>query len=134
MDGGFHPPVRALKLVEPPSPAPARCLDCDQELAGKFCHHCGQAAKTKRFTFHDFLHEVPHALIHLDHTLLHTVKALLTKPGETIRAYLDGKRTKIYSPVSLFFMLAGIVAIVQLTKETVHVQSDADTLLAQAKG
>lgn len=132
MESGFHPPIRALKLVEPPPEAPAparsRCLDCDEELAGKFCHGCGQAAKTKRFTFHDFLHEIPHALIHLDHALVHTLKALLRRPGPAIREYLEGKRTKVYSPVSLFFMLAGVVALVKIASEPAFV-ADPENIL-----
>lgn len=111
MESGFPPPVRALKLVAPPAPAPPRCLNCDGELGGKFCQECGQPAKVKRFTFHDFLHEVPHALLHFDHALPRTLKGILTRPGATIRAYLEGKRAHVYSPISLFFMMAGLAVL-----------------------
>ena len=69
----------------------------------------------KRFTFGAFLHELPHELAHLDHALPHTLPALLTRPGPTIRAYLAGKRARVYSPIGLLFLLSGLLALAMVT-------------------
>lgn len=111
IQSGRYPPLRVVSL---PTVETKPCLNCDAPLGGKFCQHCGQPAKVKRYTFGAFLHELPHELLHLDHALPHTLKALLTKPGSTIRAYLDGKRARIYSPIALLFLLSGLVALVTI--------------------
>ncbi|MFO0738761.1 MAG: DUF3667 domain-containing protein [Labilithrix sp.] len=88
------------------------CLNCAEVLAGKFCHSCGQSAKTpKRITVGAILHELPHAVLHLEHALPHTILALLRRPGHTIRDYLGGKRAKVYSPFTLLFLVSGLLGL-----------------------
>lgn len=98
-----------------PAPADAsRCLNCDHELGGDFCHRCGQAAKVRRFTLQDFVREVFRAF-ELEHALPRTLIGILARPGSTIRAYLDGKRVSTYSPVNLLVLCGGLVALATIS-------------------
>lgn len=109
--------IRALEPVPatPPAQSPAlRCLNCDEELGGDFCQRCGQAAKVRRFTMQDFVREVFRAF-ELEHALPRTLIGILTRPGATIRAYLDGKRVSAYSPVNLLVLCGGLVALATIS-------------------
>jgi hypothetical protein len=91
--------------------AAKRCLNCDTPLAGAYCHVCGQRGSVQRFTLRGLLHEVPHAVFHVDRGLWATLRQLLRRPGTTINAYLDGKRIRFFNPLTLLFLSAGVSAL-----------------------
>lgn len=84
------------------------CLNCKRPLTGKYCSHCGQKADTHRIGIHFLWHDIQHGLLHVDKGILYTVKELFTRPGYTIREFLEGKRINHFKPFSLVIILAGI--------------------------
>jgi hypothetical protein len=89
------------------------CLNCNQTLNGNFCQNCGQKATTHRYSIQHFLaHDLVHGWLHFDKGLLYTLKALFTRPGHSIREYIEGKRAQHYNFVAL--MLIGIVVSIFL--------------------
>lgn len=71
------------------------CLNCSQPVHGNFCAHCGQKATTHRFSLRYFLvHDLVKKVFHFDKGILHTVKALFTRPGHSTREYIQGKRAQ----------------------------------------
>ena len=87
------------------------CQNCNSELNGNFCSHCGQSSDTHRLNFHFLLHDIQHGLLHIDKGLLYTTKELFTRPGHSIREFLQGKRVKHFKPISLVLILAGIYGL-----------------------
>lgn len=79
----------------------------------KFCHECGQKTDTHRIDFHYFLHEVPHNIFHVDGGILFTLKELFTRPGHTIREYLEGKRQPHFKPIMLVLIMGSVCALIQ---------------------
>ena len=93
-------------------PAHPNCLDCGAALTDRFCAHCGQPANTHRITLkHLLLHDLPHSIWHVDKGLFFTFWQMLTRPGLTIRGYLDGQRTRQFRPVSYLLLLVGLPAL-----------------------
>ena len=92
-----------------------RCRNCNQHLLlnQKFCHECGQRTDTHRINFHYFLHELPHNIFHVDGGIIFTLKELFTRPGHTIREYLDGKRQPHFKPVMLVLIMGSVCALIQ---------------------
>lgn len=92
-----------------------RCRNCNQHLLmnQKFCHECGQKTDMHRIDFHYFLHEVPHNIFHVDGGILFTLKELFTRPGHTIREYLEGKRQPHFKPVMLVLIMGSVCALIQ---------------------
>lgn len=88
------------------------CRNCGAETTGKYCHACGQKSHTSRLTLGYFLHEIPHAVFHVDRGFGATLKGLATRPGETINHYLDGKRARFFNPLTLLVIIAGISAFI----------------------
>ncbi len=86
----------------------ATCKNCGTTIQGLYCHQCGQAASTHRLGFGDLWHDFQHGLFHVDKGLLYTVKQLFSRPGHSIREYLQGKRVKHFRPFSLVIILSGI--------------------------
>ena len=77
------------------------CLNCGAELAGDFCHRCGQHAHVHR-TLTAFFHDFLHGVLHFEGKIWRTLPLLAWKPGELTRDYINGKRASFISPVALF--------------------------------
>lgn len=88
------------------------CANCGTTAIGDFCHACGQRLGVHRLTLPHLLHEIPHAVFHVDRGILVTLRALATRPGPTINGYLDGHRVRYFNPLSLLMLLAGLCALI----------------------
>ncbi|GAB3639629.1 DUF3667 domain-containing protein [Spirosoma arcticum] len=89
------------------------CQNCDHEYAGHFCSQCGQRADTHPVNWHYIWHEIPHSVWHVDHGIAYTLRQLLTRPGHTIREFLEGRRINHYRPLALLFLLGAIYLFIQ---------------------
>lgn len=88
------------------------CLNCSNRFDGKFCNECGQKAATHRFTIHEWLHEIPHSILHVDGGFFQTFKHLCLRPGNMIREYLDGRRKSYFSPFLYILIWCGIFVVI----------------------
>ena len=86
----------------------ATCQNCNHALHGKYCSNCGQPANTHRINLHFLWHDIQHGLLHMDKGILFTTKELFTRPGHSIREFIEGKRVKHFKPISLVLVLAGM--------------------------
>lgn len=88
------------------------CANCGTPAAGAYCHACGQRIEIHRLTLPHLLHEIPHAVFHVDRGILVTIRELALRPGRTINGYLDGRRIRYFNPLSLLMILAGLCALI----------------------
>ena len=88
------------------------CLNCNNSFTGDFCNLCGQKAATHRFSMHEWLHEIPHSIFHVDSGFFLTIKTLLVRPGDAVREYLEGKRKLLFSPFIYVLVWCGIFVVV----------------------
>ncbi len=91
--------------------ANVKCKNCEHIFHGNFCQHCGQSAKIKRIDFQYFLHDIPHSIFHIDKGFTFTLKELFTRPGYTLKEYLQGKRVKHFKPFAFVVLLSTICTI-----------------------
>lgn len=82
------------------------CKNCSQIYKGHYCNNCGQPAETHPINLHFLWHEVQHSLLHFDNGIPYTGKQLFTRPGHSIREFIEGKRIKHFKPISLVMVLA----------------------------
>ena len=74
------------------------CLNCDAHVSQNYCAQCGQKTSTHRFSLqHFFIHDFVHGIFHLDKGFLFTIKELLTRPGHSVREYIQGKRVNHFN-------------------------------------
>lgn len=90
------------------------CKNCGHQFVGKFCNNCGQSATTHRMNFHFLWHDIQHGLLHFDKGIFYTTKELFTRPGHSIRAYVEGKRVNHFKPFSMIILLATIYGFLSL--------------------
>jgi hypothetical protein len=85
------------------------CLNCNEKIAGKFCSNCSQASSTHRFSLaHVFKHDFIHGIFHFDKGFFYTIKELFTRPGHSIREYVQGKRVKHFNYFATIILLLTI--------------------------
>jgi hypothetical protein len=93
----------------------SKCLNCGAELAGPYCHECGQHAHVHR-TLTSFFHDFAHGVLHFEGKIWRTLPLLAWKPGELTRRYIDGQRASFVSPIALFlFSVFLMFAVMGLT-------------------
>lgn len=89
------------------------CKNCNQIYAGNFCNNCGQQSDTHRLNLHFIWHDIQHAFFHFDKGVLYTAKELFTRPGDSIREFVEGKRVKHFKPISLVIILATLYGVLR---------------------
>ena len=77
------------------------CLNCGAQLAGPYCHECGQNAHVHR-TLTAFFHDFLHGVLHFEGKIWRTLPLLAWKPGDLTRRYIRGQRAGFISPIALF--------------------------------
>jgi len=91
------------------------CLNCGAELAGPYCHQCGQRGHVHR-TLGAFFHDLLHSVLHFEGKMWHTLPLLAWQPGELTRRYIHGERARFVSPMALFlfsvFLMFAVVSLV----------------------
>ena len=76
------------------------CKNCNEPLVGKYCSNCGQSAGVQRISISTLIHDLPHAVFHIDKGILFNFVQLLKRPGRAIEDYLSGKRKSFFHPAS----------------------------------
>lgn len=82
------------------------CKNCHQVFKGHYCNNCGQSAETHKINAHFLWHDIQHGLLHFDKGILYSLKQLFTRPGHSIREFIEGKRVRHFKPLSLVVLLA----------------------------
>jgi|GEM_PF-5375790 hypothetical protein len=78
------------------------CLNCRQELTGRFCSSCGQDSRPFKRSLGSILSGAAEGLFDLDGKILKSIIPILTSPGKLTLAYLDGKRRAQVNPFQLY--------------------------------
>ena len=71
----------------------------------------GQAKKLRRIDRHYIVHEIEHFL-HFEKGILHTIRALLFAPGQTVRRFLTEDRDRIVKPITFIIITSLIYTVV----------------------
>ncbi|MBS7253781.1 DUF3667 domain-containing protein [Flavobacterium branchiicola] len=87
------------------------CKNCHQVFKGHYCNNCGQPADTHKINVHFLLHDIQHGLLHFDKGILYSLKQLFTRPGHSVREFIDGKRVKHFKPLSLVVVLGTLYGV-----------------------
>lgn len=91
------------------------CKNCGNHFTGNFCNLCGQSAHIHEINQHFVWHELKHSFLHWDAGITYSIKQLFSRPGHSIREFLEGKRVKHFSPVGLVLFLAGIYGVIAIS-------------------
>lgn len=87
------------------------CKNCGAVFEGNYCNNCGQPAATHDINTSFVVHDLQHGLMHINGGILHSARELFSRPGHSIREYIEGKRMKHYKPLSMLIILAGLYSL-----------------------
>ncbi|RKR05292.1 uncharacterized protein DUF3667 [Flavobacterium sp. 90] len=87
------------------------CKNCKHVFHGNYCNNCGQTAETHKINAHFLWHDIQHGLLHFDVGIPYSIKELFTRPGHSIREFIEGKRVKHFKPISLVVVLATLYGL-----------------------
>lgn len=86
-----------------------KCLNCEQVVKENYCSNCGQESGTHRYSLqHFFVHDFVHGIFHFDNGFFYTIKELFTRPGHSVREFINGKRTKHFNYFATVIILLTI--------------------------
>jgi Protein of unknown function (DUF3667) len=93
----------------------AICANCAAALSGNFCSNCGQ----KRFVesdrrFGHLVRQLLESATDLDGRVWRTLRALMFQPGLLSREYIEGRRKRWVSPISLFLAVSVVYFLAPL--------------------
>ncbi len=78
------------------------CLNCNTEIAGRFCQNCGQEnLETKESVWYLISHFFKD-ITHFDGKFFSTLKYLFAKPGFLSKEYMIGRRASYVNPIRLY--------------------------------
>jgi len=85
------------------------CQNCNEIITGNFCANCGQKTSVHRYSFKHFIeHDLIHGIWNIDNGFFFTIKELLTRPGHSIRKFINGKRVGYFSALTLLLIILGV--------------------------
>ncbi len=97
------------------------CRSCDTELVAEYCHNCGEKKFDKtELSLNHYIKSIFQEVTELDSTFFRTFVALLAKPGELTKAYLDGKRALYIKPLKIYVMVIPISFIIMSNIEPIN--------------
>lgn len=92
-----------------------KCLNCHENINRNYCDYCGQKASTHRYSLKHFIeHDFIHGVWHVDKGILFTIKMLFTRPGHSVREYVEGKRVNYFNFVTLLVLIMAISAFLEM--------------------
>lgn len=84
------------------------CKNCNENLTGNFCAHCGQKASVRRYSFKYFVeNNIIHGIWNINSGFFFTIKQLFTRPGHSIREFINGKRIGYFNVITLLLIVVG---------------------------
>lgn len=114
------------KSAHPPPPPGTKCMNCETELEGRFCHACGQEHSDHHRSILHLTWETIESMFHVDGRLWRTIPWLFFKPGDLSREYFEGKRARHVPPFRTFlvslliFILAAEAVLHKWTHDLEH--------------
>lgn len=92
------------------------CKNCNNIFEGNYCNQCGQSADTERLDFKFFIKNLrKHFLKYFHKGIFYSTSQLFTRPGHSIREYLEGRRVKHFEPIGLLITFATLYGILYHT-------------------
>lgn len=87
------------------------CKNCGQNCSGSFCNNCGQKTTVNQIDFKFIISEIRYGLLQFDKGFFYTIKELFTRPGQTIREYIEGQRVYHFKPIVFVIILSTIYGV-----------------------
>lgn len=83
------------------------CKKCDSKVESNFCPNCGHPQKLEKINGRYILSELG-SVLNFQKGILFTIKELLIRPGQNIRAFISEDRNRLVKPV-MFILITSVI-------------------------
>ncbi|MDP2724480.1 MAG: DUF3667 domain-containing protein [Bacteroidales bacterium] len=83
------------------------CKKCGSEFEGNYCPNCGHPQKLERINGRYILSEIG-SVLNFQKGILYTIKELLIRPGQNIRAFISEDRNRLVKPI-MFILITSLI-------------------------
>ena len=87
------------------------CKNCNHELNGNYCSNCGHPVKLKRIDKYYIKNEIGQFLL-FDKGFFYTIKELIIKPGQSVRAFISEDRNRLVKPITFLIITSLIYTLI----------------------
>ena len=91
------------------------CLNCGAQVAGRYCHVCGQENLEPVETVWHLVSHFFNDVTHFDGKFFATVKYLLRKPGFLSQEYMKGRRMAYLNPIRMYVFTSAIFFLIMFS-------------------
>lgn len=88
------------------------CENCQSEINGRYCSHCGRAQTLKRIDGKYIISEIG-SVLNFDKGILFTIKELLLRPGQNVKDFIHKDRNRLVKPIIFLILCSLIYTLVQ---------------------
>lgn len=92
-----------------------KCLNCDTELTGRYCHNCGQENVEQKEPIGRVFLNLIEGLTFFNSKFFKTLIPFIVKPGLLTKEYNNGKRASFLSPIKMYFFLSFLYFLLYFT-------------------
>lgn len=104
------------KAVQPVSHFKERketnCLNCNAEVAGRYCYVCGQENTPPKQTTGHLISHFFNDVTHFDGKFFSTIGTLISRPGLLTTEYVRGRKMSYVDPAKMYIFTSAIFFIV----------------------
>lgn len=83
------------------------CTKCGSEFQGNYCPNCGHPKKIERIDGRYILSEIG-SVLNFQKGILYTIKELLIRPGQNVRAFISEDRNRLVKPI-MFILITSLI-------------------------
>ncbi|MCX7549184.1 DUF3667 domain-containing protein [Xanthomarina sp. F1114] len=87
------------------------CKNCEQNFNGNYCSNCGQNSNVRKVDYKYLINEIPNSIFQINRGFLFTLKELFTRPGHSIREFLEGKRKNHFKPLAFIIFTSTLYVL-----------------------
>jgi hypothetical protein len=118
------------------------CPDCGWSGIGNYCANCGEEMEPRVLRIRHYIRDVLQELLSLDSKFLHSIPALLFRPGFLATEFTAGRRKRYLSPLRLHIIIAILmflsISYITRTKfetqlDTANKQQNIDSVITAVK-
>lgn len=106
------------------------CRNCGAQLAGEFCHSCGQRRFDVPLTLRAFGGDVVRRVFRFDKAFAVTIARMLRAPGQLVTDYLSGRRSGYLDPIHYFISSVFLQFVIAATTRAIAPVMDRTSAIA----
>ncbi|MBB1284017.1 DUF3667 domain-containing protein [Flavisolibacter sp. BT320] len=100
------------------------CLNCGAQVAGRYCHRCGQENVVTHQSFWSLTKHFVYDILHFDGKFFHTIGYIFSRPGFVPRQYAEGKRMRYLDPVRMYLFTSAVFFLVFFSFDSIKLNNN----------